>query len=171
MPSRMPPNAADFAADRTPVRNCNRPPVNAAAAMLFHGSSFFLTATSVQSNVEKSPPQTAKLPPILGASRRMDSMPPRIRAPDGAFFMPLSRCHKPPPTAPMPKAPPTSSRILSGHGSCVMTKIGVVGSVLVRDSVRMRWGERGASGMRDSGTGWVAGEPHDHRHRTSPGSW
>ena len=29
------------------------------------------TATSVQSKVEKSPPQTAKLPPILGASRRM----------------------------------------------------------------------------------------------------
>lgn len=31
--------------------------------------TFFLTATSVQSNVEKSAPQTAKLPPILGASR------------------------------------------------------------------------------------------------------
>ncbi len=29
------------------------------------------TATSVQSKVEKRPPHTAKLPPILGASRRM----------------------------------------------------------------------------------------------------
>ena len=28
----------------------------------FHGSSFFLSATSVQSNEEKSPPQTAKFP-------------------------------------------------------------------------------------------------------------
>ena len=31
--------------------------------------TFFLRATSVQSNVENKPPQTAKLPPILGASR------------------------------------------------------------------------------------------------------
>ena len=39
--------------------------------MEFHGSSFLRSATSVQSKVEKSPPHTAKLPPILGASRRM----------------------------------------------------------------------------------------------------
>lgn len=32
-------------------------------------ATFFLTATSVQSKLEKSAPQTAKLPPILGASR------------------------------------------------------------------------------------------------------
>ena len=140
MPSRIPPNAADLAADRTPVRSCNSPPVNAAAAILFHGSSFLRRATNVQSKVEKRPPQTAKLPPILGASRRIDSMPPRMRAPDGAFFMPLSKCHRPPPTAPMPNAPPTSSKILSGHGSCgggfgVVTGEGEV-SACVRETPR-----------------------------------
>ena len=34
--------------------------------------TFFLMATSVQSKVENSPPHTAKLPPIFGASRRID---------------------------------------------------------------------------------------------------
>ena len=46
-------------------------------------------------------------------------MPPTKRWPLGLFRMPLSRCQRPPPTAPMPKAPPTSSRILRGgrrHG-------------------------------------------------------
>ena len=33
--------------------------------------TFFLMATRVQSKVENSPPQTAKLPPILGASLLM----------------------------------------------------------------------------------------------------
>jgi len=72
MPNKIPPNAADFMADLSPVRSWRSPPVSAADAMLFHGSSFFLIATMVQSNVEKRPPHTAKLPPILGASRRMD---------------------------------------------------------------------------------------------------
>lgn len=140
--------------------------------MEFQGSSFLRSATSVQSNVENRPPQTAKLPPVRGASRRMacgaqasgrwgsegrwakvrqanrlhvggvsccrrfgtarmqgprarlpaptpspglTSMPPRKRCPLGLFFMPLSRCQMPPPTAPMPNAPPTSSRILQGQ--------------------------------------------------------
>lgn len=74
MPNKIPPNAADFMADLSPVRSWRSPPVSAADAMLFQGSSFFLMATMVQSNVEKSPPHTAKLPPILGASRRMDCM-------------------------------------------------------------------------------------------------
>ena len=52
-----------------PVRNERKPPVSAPAAMLFQGSSLCRTATSVQSNVENRPPHTAKLPPILGASR------------------------------------------------------------------------------------------------------
>lgn len=43
--------------------------MSAPAAMLFQGSSLCRTATSVQSNVENKPPHTAKLPPILGASR------------------------------------------------------------------------------------------------------
>jgi hypothetical protein len=33
---------------------------------------FFLRATNVQSKVENNPPHTAKLPPIFGASRRID---------------------------------------------------------------------------------------------------
>lgn len=137
-------------------------PVSAPAAMLFHGSSFLRTATSVQSKVLNRPPHTAKLPPMRGASRRIacarrarqdhvrvgagrrgwqaqgrrssnhdpkqsgqtttrlpsglfcarTSMPPTKRCPLGLFFMPLSRCQRPPPTTPIPNAPPTSSRIL-----------------------------------------------------------
>lgn len=52
-----------------PLAAC--PPVSAPAAMLFHGSSFLRSATSVQSKVENRPPHTAKLPPMRGASRRM----------------------------------------------------------------------------------------------------
>jgi len=66
-----PPNAADLAADAGPVRSCKKPPVRAPAAMEFQGSSFLRTATSTQSNEEKSPPQTAKEPPTRGASRRI----------------------------------------------------------------------------------------------------
>ena len=54
--------------------------------------------------------------PLPGART---SMPPTKRCPLGLFFIPLSRCHKPPPTAPMPKAPPTSSRILQQVGGRV----------------------------------------------------
>lgn len=39
-------------------------------------------------------------------------MPPLNREPPGLFFIPLNRCHRPPPTAPMPNAPPMSSNIL-----------------------------------------------------------
>lgn len=42
---------------------------------------------------------------------------PRSLAPPGLFFAPLSACQIPPPTAPIPNAPPTSSRMRSGHGS------------------------------------------------------
>ncbi len=37
--SKMPPKAADLAADLGPVRSCKKPPVRAPAAMEFHGSS------------------------------------------------------------------------------------------------------------------------------------
>ncbi len=56
---------------RAPVRRLRKPPVRAPAAMEFQGSSLCRTATSVQSKVENRPPQTAKLPPMRGASRRM----------------------------------------------------------------------------------------------------
>ena len=45
------------------------------------------------------------------------SRPPRIRCPLGEFLLPLTRCQMPPPTAPMPKAPPMSPMILYGQGS------------------------------------------------------
>ena len=98
--SKTPPNTADCAADRGPVLSCRKPPVKKPAAIEFQGSSctygsnldkpsrhrlrwlqlrikyaprlaFRLIATSVQSKVENSPPHTAKLPPIFGASRLM----------------------------------------------------------------------------------------------------
>ncbi len=45
------------------------------------------------------------------------SIAPRILDPEGWLRSPFIKCQKPPPTAPMAKAPPMSSRILSGHGS------------------------------------------------------
>jgi hypothetical protein len=46
-------------------------------------------------------------------------MPPakREEMPRGELYIPLLKCQMPPPTAPMPNAPPTSSRMRSGHGS------------------------------------------------------
>ena len=51
------------------------------------------------------------------AAERSTSRPPRMRAPLGEFLLPLTRCQMPPPTAPMPNAPPMSPRILYGQGS------------------------------------------------------
>ena len=62
MASSTPPTAADRLAARQPPRAASTPPVAAPEMMEFQGSSFFLIATSVQSNEEKSPPQTAKFP-------------------------------------------------------------------------------------------------------------
>ena len=108
--------------------------------------AFLLTYCNEQSKREKVSPQFAKLPPSLGDSRLnacmksepahspiadvcqdcattssqgllLTSIAPRIRKPGGEFRIPLIRCHAPPPTAPMPNAPPISSMILSGQGS------------------------------------------------------
>ena len=62
MASSTPPTAADRLAARQPPRAASTPPVAAPEMMEFQGSSFCLSATSVQSNDEKSPPQTAKFP-------------------------------------------------------------------------------------------------------------
>mmetsp|Transcript_31569 Transcript_31569/g.79847 ORF Transcript_31569/g.79847 Transcript_31569/m.79847 type:complete len:205 (+) Transcript_31569:321-935(+) len=115
--SSTPPKAAARMALAGPVRRLRKPPVSAPAAMLFQGSSLRRSATREQSKVLKRPPQTAKEPPMRGASRRTASMPPRSRKPDGLFFAPISRWYSPPPTAPIPNAPPTSSRMRSGQGS------------------------------------------------------
>ena len=56
----------------------------------------------------------------LGVRRQQRTdKPPRQREgrPLGELYTPLKKCHAPPPTAPMPNAPPMSSRMRSGHGS------------------------------------------------------
>lgn len=69
--------------------------------------------------VLKSPPQTAKLPPIVGArARTADQLPAKRRfMPVGALRKPLIAWKTPPPMAPIVKAPPQSSTIRHGHGS------------------------------------------------------
>lgn len=62
-----PPKTALAVIAGIPLRAARIPPVRAPLAIEFHGSSFFLIATSEQSMVENNPPQTAKLPPMLGA--------------------------------------------------------------------------------------------------------
>lgn len=80
---------------------------------------------NLRSSTLKPTCQHCDAPGLLGA-RQQDLWdragtrtwtPPSTRPPVGEFLIPLTRCHRPPPTAPMPKAPPTSSMILSGHGS------------------------------------------------------
>lgn len=57
-------------------------------------------------------------------------MPPSILEPLGEFLRPFTKCHRPPPTAPMPNAPPTSSIILSGHGSRPWSTLGPPSAIL-----------------------------------------
>ena len=71
-----PPTAADRLAARHPPRAASTPPVAAPEAMEFQGSSLLRAQTSMQSNVENRPPQTAKLP--AGATPdRFSPVPPR----------------------------------------------------------------------------------------------
>lgn len=67
--SNTPPTAADRLAARQPPRAARTPPVAAPEMIEFHGSSFLRIATKVQSNVEKRPPQTAKLPEHAARAR------------------------------------------------------------------------------------------------------
>lgn len=67
MANSNPPKIALAVIAGIPLRAASIPPVKAPLAMEFHGSSFFLIATSEQSIVENNPPHTAKLPPMLGA--------------------------------------------------------------------------------------------------------
>jgi hypothetical protein len=92
------------------------------AMMAFHGSSFFRTPFTAQSNVLNMPPQTPKLPPRTGAraliavravvvsssvccSPRMmrcfcdQRIPPIRRSPYGLFLNPFTPCHTAPPIA------------------------------------------------------------------------
>ena len=66
------------------------------------------------------------------------STPPRRRAPEGEFLLPLIMCQRPPPTAPMPKAPPMSSRMRSGQGSLHATA-GCLGLSQLAAAARTGW--------------------------------
>lgn len=68
---------------------------------------------------EQSSRSTHALSPLSRTSKL-----PRSLAPPGLFFAPFRACQMPPPTAPIPNAPPTSSRIRSGHGSLLWSTEG-----------------------------------------------
>lgn len=55
--------------------------------------------------------------PLHTAAAFRTSMAPSMRKPGGELRIPFIKCQAPPPTAPMPKAPPMSSMMRSGHGS------------------------------------------------------
>jgi hypothetical protein len=67
--------------------------------LALYGSSFFLTPLTAQSNVEKSPPQTPKLPPNTGARALIAVRAPIRRSPYGEFRKPFTPCHTAPPIA------------------------------------------------------------------------
>eukprot|EP00469_Lotharella_globosa_P010444 CAMPEP_0167773910 /NCGR_PEP_ID=MMETSP0111_2-20121227/1701_1 /TAXON_ID=91324 /ORGANISM="Lotharella globosa, Strain CCCM811" /LENGTH=144 /DNA_ID=CAMNT_0007663637 /DNA_START=162 /DNA_END=593 /DNA_ORIENTATION=- len=115
-PSSMAPTDAPVIIGLLPALEASSPPVQAPAMMAFQGSSFFRRWMNVQSNEQNENPHMANAPPVLGALSRMFVNAPENRYPLGAFLIPLAKCHTPPPTKPIPKAPPISSRILYGHG-------------------------------------------------------
>ena len=117
--SSTPPMTALPAIAAAPFRAARIPPVAAPLMMLFQGSSFFRMCTRVQSMVENMPPQTAKLPPMMGARVFTATRLPAARRamPLGAFRKPLMEWKTAPPIQPMVKAPPQSSKIRHGHGS------------------------------------------------------
>lgn len=93
----------------------------------------------VQSKVENRPPHTAKLPPTRGAFIRSACAPPMKRSPLGELYTPFRKWKAEPPTAPMPKALPMSSRMRSGQGSREVSGV----AILVDDlemQIRVYWG-------------------------------
>mmetsp|Transcript_59800 Transcript_59800/g.136697 ORF Transcript_59800/g.136697 Transcript_59800/m.136697 type:complete len:252 (-) Transcript_59800:41-796(-) len=117
MPSSTPPITALRLAAFQPPRAASTPPVRKPEAMAFQWSSRLLMYCSEQSKHENVPPQTAKLPPRIGARFLALYMAPWSLSPAGEWRAPFTKCHTNPPTAPMPKAPPRSSTMRSGHGS------------------------------------------------------
>lgn len=63
---------ADPVIAATPLRAAKMPPVAAPLTMEFHGSSFCLKCTRVQSMVLNIPPHTAKLPAMIGERALID---------------------------------------------------------------------------------------------------
>jgi len=110
---------AEFLAALYPPLMASAPPVKNPAIIALYGSSFFRTPFTAQSNVEKRPPQTPKLPPNTGARALIAVRAPIRRSPYGEFRKPFTPCHTAPPIAPMQKAPPKSFNATQGHGSRV----------------------------------------------------
>jgi hypothetical protein len=67
--------------------------------LALYGSSFFLIPFTAQSKVEKSPPQTPKLPPNTGARALIAVRAPIRLSPYGEFLNPFTPCHTAPPIA------------------------------------------------------------------------
>jgi len=65
--SRIAHPIAPFRIALGPPLTAKAPPVKPPAMIAFHGSSFFRTPFTAQSNDENMPPQTPKLPPNTGA--------------------------------------------------------------------------------------------------------
>lgn len=67
--------------------------------LALYGSSFLRIPLTAQSNVEKRPPQTPKLPPSTGARAFMAVRAPMRRSPYGELRKPLIPCQREPPIA------------------------------------------------------------------------
>ncbi len=76
-----PPNSAERADARAPERAASMPPEIAPLAIEFHASSFRRTRISPHSQLENRKPQTAKLPPMIGARVFAPRSPPARRSP------------------------------------------------------------------------------------------
>lgn len=112
--NKMAPTAADLKAAEGPPLAARTAPVIAPLPIEFQGSSLPRMPIKQQSNVENSPPHTAKLPPRTGALVLTAPMLPYNLEPFGEFLHPFMNEKIPPPIAPIAKAPPQSSTILYG---------------------------------------------------------
>mmetsp|Transcript_3718 Transcript_3718/g.11725 ORF Transcript_3718/g.11725 Transcript_3718/m.11725 type:complete len:206 (+) Transcript_3718:254-871(+) len=136
--SSTPPITALRLAAFQPPRAASTPPVRKPEAIAFQWSSLLLMYCSVQSKDEKVPPQTAKLPPRIGARFRALYKAPVNLSPEGELRAPLTKCQMKPPIAPIPKAPPRSSTIRSGQGSRPASRSPVSHRVMATGGIGLR---------------------------------
>lgn len=88
---------APFLVAFQPPRIARAPPVKKPAMIALKGSSVRRTDLTIQSKVEKIPPQTPKFPPTVGALSLIAEMAPTRRSPIGEFRKPLIPCQTVPP--------------------------------------------------------------------------
>ncbi|ANB11292.1 hypothetical protein AWJ20_4096 [Sugiyamaella lignohabitans] len=100
-----------------PPRRASDPPVKKPAMIALKGSSVLRTPLTAQSKVENKPPQTPKLPPIVGARTLIADKAPARRSPIGEFLNPLIPCQIVPPITPIAKVAPKSFKMTMGQGS------------------------------------------------------